>query len=136
MKTQYVIGLAMLAGAVLGAASVNGLNAQGKSPGAYAIVAYSDVGEPAAFKANVLDKAPEAIKKHGGRFLVRTTDITVLRAGDPPLKRYVIIGFDNAEQAKAWYNGDDMKGVVAYNAQHTKGRAFIVPAAAQEGASQ
>jgi uncharacterized protein (DUF1330 family) len=131
MRTQYTVALSMLAGVALGAVSVGGLYAQGKAPGAYAIIAFSDVGDPAAFKANVLDKAPEAIKKHGGHFVVRTNDITVLRAGDPPLKRYVIIGFDGVQQAKAWYGADDMKGINAYNEQHTKGRAFVVEAAPQ-----
>jgi uncharacterized protein (DUF1330 family) len=129
MKTQYTVVLSMLAGAALGAVSVGGLYAQGKAPGAYAIVAFSDVADPAAFKANVLDKAPEAIKKHGGRFVVRTNDITVLRAADPPLKRYVVIGFDSVQQAKAWYDAADMKDINTYNEQHTKGRAFAVPAA-------
>src|ERR1700732_502359 len=85
MRTQYTVALSMLAGVAVGAVSVGGLYAQGKAPGAYAIIAFSDVGDPAAFKANVLDKAPEVIKKHGGHFVVRTNDITALRAGDPPL---------------------------------------------------
>lgn len=133
MKTRYgvTVTMAMLAGVAIGAASVNGLNAQAKAPGAYVIVAFSDVGDPATFKENVLDKAPDAIKKHGGHFVVRTNDITVLRAAEPALKRYVIIGFDSAQQAKAWYGSDDMKGINAYNDQHTKGRAFVVEAASQ-----
>ena len=72
MRTQYTVALSMLAGVAVGAVSVGGLYAQGKAPGAYAIIAFSDVGDPAAFKANVLDKAPEVIKKHGGHFVVRT----------------------------------------------------------------
>jgi uncharacterized protein (DUF1330 family) len=131
MRTQYTVALSMLAGVAVGAVSVGGLYAQGKAPGAYAIIAFSDVGDPAAFKANVLDKAPEVIKKHGGHFVVRTNDITALRAGDPPLKRYVIIGFDGVQQAKAWYGADDMKDINAYNEKHTKGRAFVVEAAPQ-----
>jgi uncharacterized protein (DUF1330 family) len=131
MRTQYTVALSMLAGVAVGAVSVGGLYAQGKAPGAYAIIAFSDVGDPAAFKANVLDKAPEVIKKHGGHFVVRTNDITALRAGDPPLKRYVIIGFDGVQQAKAWYGADDMKDINAYNEKHTKGRAFVVEAALQ-----
>jgi uncharacterized protein (DUF1330 family) len=126
MKLHYTVVLSMLAGAAIGAVSVGGLYAQGKAPGAYAIVAFSDMGDPAAFKSNVLDKAPEAVKKHGGNFIVRTNDITVLRAADPPLKRYIVIGFDSAQQAKAWYASEDMKGINAYNDQHTKGRAFVV----------
>ena len=72
MRTQYTVALSMLAGVAVGAVSVGGLYAQGKAPGAYAIIAFSNVGDPAAFKANVLDKAPEVIKKHGGHFVVRT----------------------------------------------------------------
>ena len=66
------------------------------------------------------------VKKHGGQFLVRTDKITPLRAAEPAIKRYVIIGFDNAQQAKAWYDSADMKDINTYNDQHTKGRAFLV----------
>jgi uncharacterized protein (DUF1330 family) len=72
----------------------------------------------------ILDRAPRVITKHGGRFLVRTNDITVLRAADPPLKRFVLIAFDTVQQAKDRYHSDDMKGINRYNEQHTKGRAF------------
>jgi hypothetical protein len=84
MKTKYTVALSMLAGVALGAVSVGGLYAQGKPPGAYAIVAYSDIPDPAAFKANVVDKAPALIEKLGGHLLVATSDITVLREGTPP----------------------------------------------------
>ena len=116
MKTRSVV-LSMLASATLGAVSIGGLYAQGKAPGAYAIIAFTDTGDPTAFKANVLDKALEPIKKYGGHFIVRTTEITSLRplpAGEPPLVRYVMIGFDDAQQAKAWYGSEDQKAINAY----------------------
>jgi hypothetical protein len=50
---------------------------------------------------------------------------------EPAIKRYVIIGFDNAQQAKAWYDSADMKNINTYNDQHTKGRAFLVDAVSQ-----
>jgi len=134
MKTKYTVALSMLAGAALGVSSVNGLYAQNKAPGAYAIISFTDVGEPAAYKANVLDKAQEPLKKHGGRLIVRTNEITSLRplpAGAPPLVRYVIIGFDDAQQAKAWYGSDDQKAINAYVDEHTKGRVYLVPALSQ-----
>jgi uncharacterized protein (DUF1330 family) len=134
MKTRYVAVLSMLAGATLGAVSIGGLYAQGKAPGAYAIIAFTDVGEPAAYKANVLDKALEPVKKYGGQFIVRTTEITSLRplpAGEPPLVRYVIIGFDDAQQAKTWYGSEDQKAINAYVNEHTKGRIYLVPAFTQ-----
>jgi hypothetical protein len=43
-------GIGMLAGIVIGAAAVSGLNAQGKGPGAYAIVDISEITDPATFK--------------------------------------------------------------------------------------
>jgi uncharacterized protein (DUF1330 family) len=134
MKTRYVAMLSMLAGATLGALSIGGLYAQGKAPGAYAIIAFTDVGEPAAYKANVLDKALEPVKKYGGQFIVRTTEITSLRplpAGEPPLVRYVIIGFDDAQQAKTWYGSEEQKAINAYVNEHTKGRIYLVPAFSQ-----
>jgi uncharacterized protein (DUF1330 family) len=88
--------------------------------------------DPAAFKTNVAEPAAPIVKKHGGQFVARTDNITVLRAGDPPLKRYVIIGFDNIEQAKAWYNSEDWKPISTYLDQHTKGRAFAVETLAQQ----
>jgi hypothetical protein len=38
MNRSLTLGLGMLLGAALGAAAVNGLHAQGKTPGAYAIL--------------------------------------------------------------------------------------------------
>ncbi len=130
MKTRYTVALSMLAGVAIGAVSVGGLYAQGKAPGAYAIVTYTDIGDPAAYKANVSDKAGAILEKAGGRLLVATNDITVLRGGTPPfpLKRIAIIGFDTVQQAKDWYASPDRKDMQAYVNQNTKGRAFAVKA--------
>lgn len=128
MKTRYAVASAMVAGVLLGGLSVGGLYAQGKMPGAYVIVGFSDIDDVAAFKTNVVEKAAGLIEKNGGRFLVRTNEITVLRAADPPIKRYVLIGFDSVQQAKSWYASEDMKAINAYNEQHTKGRSFVVEA--------
>ncbi len=126
MKTRYTVALSVVAGVAIGAVSVGGLYAQGKSPGAYAVIGFSDMGDPAAFKANVGDKAPDIAKKYGGSFVVRTDEMTVLRAADPPLKRYIIIGFDNVQKAKDWYGSNEMKAINSYNEAHTKGRVFVV----------
>ena len=112
----------------LAAASFGVLNAQPSNPGAYAIVAFSDFGDPAAFKKNVGDPSPDVIKKYGGRFMARTDTVTVLRAADPPLTRYVIIAFDDAQKAQAWWNSDEWKPIRTYLDQHTKGRAFAIQA--------
>ena len=131
MKTKAVLLLGMLVGAAVGAISVNELSAQSKGPGAYAVVAFSDFGDPAAFKTNVGEPSPGVIKKYGGHFLARTDTVTVLRAADPPLTRYVIIAFDDQKQAQTWWSSDDWKPISSYLDQKTKGRAFVIDALPQ-----
>jgi uncharacterized protein (DUF1330 family) len=125
------MGIGVLAGVAIGALSVGGLYAQGKNAGAYAVVAFNDFGDPAAFKTNVGEPSPAIVKKHGGRFIARTDTVTVLRAADPPLTRYVIIAFDDVQQANSWWSSDDWKLIRTYLEQHTKGRAFAVDAIPQ-----
>jgi len=130
MKTRHAVGLALVAGFALGAVSVGALYAQGKTFGAYAVVTYTEIADPAAYKTNVVDKAPALIEKLGGQLLVATNDITVLREGAPPfpVKRYAIIGFDSIEKAKDWYASPEMKDINAYINDNTKGRVFAVKA--------
>jgi len=133
MKTRYAVALALLAGAAIGSIGVGGLNAQGKAPGAYVVLTYTELAaDQAGYKEQVADKAQAIIEKYGGRFLVRASpsDITFLRPGDTPfpVKRWVLIGFDSVQQAKDWYNSPEAKPVMAYIDQHTKGRIFAVKA--------
>jgi uncharacterized protein (DUF1330 family) len=130
MKTQYTVALALAGGIAIGAVSVGALYAQGKAPGAYAIVTYTEIADPAGYKTNVADKAPALIEKLGGQLLVATNDITVLREGTPPfpVKRYAIIGFDSIDKAKDWYASAEMKDINAYINRNTKGRLFVVKA--------
>ena len=130
MKTQYTVALALAAGIAIGAVSVGALYAQGKAPGAYAIVTYTEIADPAGYKTNVADKAPALIEKLGGQLLVATNDITMLREGTPPfpVKRYAIIGFDSIDKAKDWYASAEMKDINAYINGNTKGRLFVVKA--------
>ncbi len=129
MKSRYALVIGLFLGAAIGALSAGGLSAEDKAPGAYAVVAFSDFGDPAAFKKYVGEPSPTVVKNHGGRFVARTDSVTVLRAEEPPLTRYVIIGFDSVQQAKEWYDSADWKPIRSYLDQHTKGRAFVVEAA-------
>ena len=131
MKARAILFLGMMTGAAFGAISVGALYAQSKGPGAYAVVAFSDFGDPAAFKTNVGEPSPGVIKKYGGRFLARTDTVTVLRPADPPLTRYVIIAFDDVKQSQVWWNSEEWKPIRTYLDQKTKGRAFVVEAMPQ-----
>jgi uncharacterized protein (DUF1330 family) len=108
MNQRIALGLAMLAGAAIGAAAVNGLNAQTKAPGAYAGVDISEVTNPDDF---------------GGKFVIRTDNISALD-GTPP-KRFVVIAFDSAEKAKAWDKSPAQDEVNAIRKKSTQSRTFI-----------
>jgi uncharacterized protein (DUF1330 family) len=122
MNRHISLGLAMIAGAVLGAAAVNGLNAQGTAPGAYAVVDISEIGDPNVFNT-LLPKAGPANDAFGGKFVIRTGDM-VARDGTPP-KRLVVISFDTMEKAKAWSESPAQKEVDAIRMKSAKGRTFI-----------
>ena len=67
MKQFAGLGLAMLAGAALGAAAVSGLHAQGK-PTIY-LVTEIDVTNPEAYGKEFAPKAQATIKAAGGRLV-------------------------------------------------------------------
>jgi uncharacterized protein (DUF1330 family) len=122
MKTRYAVTLAMLAGAALGAASVNGLYAQGK-PGAYVVVDISEITNPDVFKT-LLPKAPAAMQAFNGQFVIRTDKITALDGTAP--KRFVVISFESVDKAKAWNESAAQKEVNDIRGKSTKSRSFIV----------
>ena len=123
MKTRYATLLSLLAGAAIGALSVGGLYAQTKSPGAYVIVDISQVTNPDGFK-QLFPKAPAAVAAFDEQFLTRTEKITALD-GTPP-KRFVIIGFESVDKAKAWDASAAQKEVNDIRMKNTNSRSFIV----------
>ena len=125
MHQRIALGLAMLAGAAIGATAVSGLRAQGITPGAYAVVDISEITDLDVFKT-LLPKAPAAMTAFGGHFVTRTEKITGLD-GVPP-KRFIIIAFDSIEKAKAWNNSAPQAEVNAIRMRSTKSRSFIVAA--------
>jgi uncharacterized protein (DUF1330 family) len=123
MNTRYKIALAMLAGAGLGAAAIQGLNAQTKPP-AYVVVAVR-IKDADAFKTGVVDKAtPAALATAGGHYVVHTHTITSLD-GTPP-ERLALIAFDSVEKAQAWSNSPGTKEITAARMKSTDSLSFIV----------
>ena len=123
MKTKYTVALSLLAGAALGAVALPGLHAQVKP--AIVVVDIADVTDPNAWKTiTQRPTASTATVMQGGHYLTRTDKITALD-GTPP-KRFVIISFDSAEKAKAWYGSPEQQKVNEVRAKATKSRVFIV----------
>jgi uncharacterized protein (DUF1330 family) len=123
MNRPATWALSILACAALGTTAMNVLYAQNKSPGAYVIVDISDVTNSDGFK-QLIPKAPPAVAAFDGHFVTRTEKITALD-GTPP-KRFVIIGFDSVDKAKAWDASAAQKEVNDIRMKNTKSRSFIV----------
>jgi uncharacterized protein (DUF1330 family) len=125
MQSRYALTLAMLAGFGLGAVAVQGLNAQGTTPRAYAIVDVTEINDPKTFNA-LFAKEQQAVTAAGGRYVTRTNDITAID-GVAPL-RFVIIAFDSMSKTNSWKESPAQIAVNKERIESTKSRAFIVAA--------
>jgi uncharacterized protein (DUF1330 family) len=123
MKTNYKVAIALVAGTAIGGAAIQSIHAQMKPP-TYVVVALRKINDPAAFKAEVVDKAAAALANTGGKYVIRTDKITVLD-GTPP-QRYVLIQFESQEKAMAWKNSALQKAVDAARMKTTDSLSFIV----------
>jgi uncharacterized protein (DUF1330 family) len=125
MKMFYTVSLTAIASALVGAAAISALHAQGTKPG-YAVVDISEITDPEAFKAIPASPTttPSGMAALGGRFIIRTESITALD-GTPP-KRFVVIQFDSVEKAKAWNATPQVAEINAVRAKATKSRSFVV----------
>jgi uncharacterized protein (DUF1330 family) len=126
MNRSIAVGLALFAGAMFGGVAVSGLNAQNKAPGAYAVVDISEITDQKTFET-LLPKAGPANDAFGGKFVIRTANITGLD-GTPP-KRFVVIAFDSLEKAKAWDSSPAQAEINGIRKKSTKSRTFIADGA-------
>ena len=125
MKMFYTVSLAAIAGAMVGAAAISALHAQGTKPG-YAVVDISEITDPETFKGITSNPTttPSGMAALGGRYIMRTENITALD-GTPP-KRFVVIAFDSVEKAKAWNATPQLAEINAIRAKAAKSRSFVV----------
>jgi uncharacterized protein (DUF1330 family) len=125
MKTNYKVAIAVVAGAAIGGAAIQGLHAQAKPP-AYIVIPILKVNDAAAFKAGVVDRAlaAEQLKAAGGHYIIRSQKFTTVD-GTPP-ERLVVIAFDSVEKAKAFLDTPAQKEVNAVRRKTTNSLQFIV----------
>jgi uncharacterized protein (DUF1330 family) len=123
MKSNHKIAVALVAGVAIGGAIIQGLHAQGEPP-AYVVTYISDITDPEGFKALPPKAGPETLAPFGGKYLIRTENVTALE-GTPP-KRFVVIAFDNAAKAKAWKDSAGAKEISSIRVKTTKSSQFLV----------
>ena len=107
MKTNYKVAIALVAGAAIGGAAIQGLHAQAK-PIAY-VVAEVDVTNSEGYAKEFLPLATKALSDGGSGFKVIAGGKNVTIEGAPPKARYVIVSYENMDKAVAAYNSPAFK---------------------------
>ena len=72
-----------------------------------------------------VEKVPAAIAAHGGRFLVRTSDVEVFQGEWAP-KRFVILEFDSLEAARGFVNSAEYGALDEVRRRASKSRIVVV----------
>ena len=129
MKSNYKDAIAMLAGAGLGAAAVQGIHAQSK-PLAY-VISEIDVADKDAYAKEYVPLAVKALKESGQKQLAaggKTASIS----GEPPKGRIVLSVFDSMEKAQAAYTSPAYLEARKIGDKYAKLRIFVVEGVPQK----
>ena len=127
MKANYKIAIALVAGAAIGGAAIQGLHAQAK-PRAF-VVAEVDVTNQDAFIKEYTPLAVKALTESGNKVVARGGKTATIE-GAPP-KRIVINSFDNLDQAVAAYNSPAYKEARQIGNKYATFRIYAVEGLAQ-----
>ena len=128
MRTRALVGLAMLTGFGLGAATVQGLHAQAKPP-AY-VISEIDVTDKDAYGKEYLPLAQAALRDSGQKQLA-AGGRTVSLSGEPPRARIVLSVFESIEKAEAAYTSPAYLEARKIGDRYAKLRIFAVEGLAQ-----
>src|SRR5690242_4251103 len=101
MKIRYIVALSMIAGAALGGAAVQGVNAQLAAKKAYTVTELETLDPKAA--ADFAAKVTPAQTSAGGRNLRTGGGKVVGLEGPPPPQRVAITEWDSLEKAEAFF---------------------------------
>ena len=123
MNSQITLGLTLVAGIGIGAAVVEGLNAQAKPPAF--IVVENTVTNQDSYVREFVPVIGKAVQAHGGKFLAAGGK-TVSIFGDPPKSLVVLTQFPNLDQAQAFAAAQDTKDAVAIGNKYATLRWFAV----------
>lgn len=95
---------------------------------AYVIV-HVDVTDPDAYP-DYARQVPATLAPHGGEFLVRGGETTVIE-GEMPYGRHVIIRFPDRAAAEAWYSSPEYQEILAI--RHASSTAVMLIADGFDG---
>jgi uncharacterized protein (DUF1330 family) len=123
VKSIYKLAMAVVVGAGLGAAAVQGLHAQAKPP-AY-VISEIDVADKDAYAKEYVPLAVKALKESGQKQLAAGGKTTTI-SGEPPKSRIVLSVFENMEKAQAAYTSPEYVEARKIGDKYAKLRIFVV----------
>lgn len=127
MNINYKLVLAVLVSLSIGAAAGRAIPAQQvKAPPAYLISEADTITDLTAIK-KYGEKVADTLAPFKGhyRFVIAGGKSQTLD-GDAPPQGIVVIAFDSAEQARAWYDSPAYQAIKPTRLSAVKGRMFIV----------
>jgi uncharacterized protein (DUF1330 family) len=125
MKTSHKLALAMLASFSIGAAGGRAIPTQQvKTPSAF-IISEADAVTDQTDMKEYGEKVPETLEPFQGHFHFVVGGKPKSLYGVAP-EGIVVIAFDSAEQARAWYDSPAYKAIRPIRETAVKGRMFIL----------
>ena len=91
------------------------------------LIAEIDVHDPEQY-AKYTAKTPDAIAKHGGKFVVRGGTVEAVE-GQAPDGRVVVIEFPSLQAATTFYHSEDYQPLIPIRQSAASGRVFLVEGA-------
>ena len=91
------------------------------------LIADVDVQDPEGY-ARYRELSSASVARHGGRWVVRGGEHETLE-GDWDPGRLVVIEFDDADAARAWWNSEDYREAAAVRQAASVGRFVLVEGA-------
>jgi uncharacterized protein (DUF1330 family) len=122
MDTKFKIAIALLAGAAIGGAAVQGLHAQA-SPKAYVVTEIEVINQQA--QDAYIPKVGAVIKSSGGTYLASGGKIVALDGGEPP-KRVTITVYDSLAKAEASRKTPEWMALSAERNKAIKAKSYAV----------
>ena len=123
MNRYVTVGLSMLAGGVLGGATIQALHAQ-KKPPVYQVT-LQQVMDAAALEKEFVPLARSTIKAHGGQPLAASTKPIAIE-GPAPEYRVVINQWDSVEQVRDWNKSADYQKAREVGNKYAKFQILVV----------
>jgi len=140
MKTNYKFAMAVLIGLALGVAGGRAIHAQQTAPQTapqtktapvYLISEADAITDPTAIKEYGAKVGSTLAPFNGHYHFVVAGGKAQSLEGEAP-QGIVVIAFDSAEQAHAWYDSPAYQAIKPMRQSAVKGRMFIVPVIAPE----